>query len=501
MAPDVAAPAAHPSDRTDPEVPRPAVIGGALAGAAVAVAGAILCAALAVLGWLSADGGSAPAAARVGLSMWALAHRTPVELAGVRLGLPPLGLTVLAVVALVAVGRWVARTSTVHRIRDAAAGTAGLVLSYAGCGVLLALISRSGAGGADLAGAAIGTGIVALVAAGGGVLYGSGVVARGWRRLPIELRAAALGGCGGLLALLGGAALLLAGTLIAEFDRVAGLARALQPGSLGGVLLMVISLVYVPNAVIFAMAFCVGPGFAVGVGTVVSPTGVHLGPLPALPLLGALPGATPGPWVMAVLAVPFVAGVFAGVLAVRAYPPGAHDLAAVRGAVAGVVAGIGAGLVTLLAGGPAGPGRLTEVGASAVEVGMMAMLAMGLGGTLAGTVATGWRMWRARRAATMGHKKAGNKKAGGAKTAANNQAAEKNAAGKGVDATNHGAADSGVGGKSGGTDDPAAKTETATGRLTGERTPETLPSERTTGESTNGSSSDGPAEPSSATTE
>ena len=76
-----------------------------------------------------------------------------------------------------------------------------------------------------------------------------------------------------------------------------------------------------PNAIVWAISFTLGPGFAFGAGTMVAPTGAALGQLPAFPLLAALPqgGAlhTPRPpWLtVAVLALPYLAGGVGGAAA------------------------------------------------------------------------------------------------------------------------------------------------------------------------------------------
>ena len=76
---------------------------------------------------------------------------------------------------------------------------------------------------------------------------------------------------------------------------------------------MLAQLLVVPDAVVWAAAYLAGPGFAVGTATSVDPGGTVLGPLPALPLFGALPvpGANPV-WLWALLAVPVLAGVVGG---------------------------------------------------------------------------------------------------------------------------------------------------------------------------------------------
>jgi hypothetical protein len=108
----------------------------------------------------------------------------------------------------------------------------------------------------------------------------------------------------------------------------------------------------------------VGPGFAVGAGTGVSPFGADLGAVPAVPLLAALP-QEPGPgWGPLVLVVPLGAGVLAGLLAHRSeavtgsgWRPLAEASAVAGGLVAAAVA-----VLALLASGPGGPGRLAETG-------------------------------------------------------------------------------------------------------------------------------------------
>ena len=74
-------------------------------------------------------------------------------------------------------------------------------------------------------------------------------------------------------------------------------------------------LVYLPNLAVWGAAYLVGPGFAVGAGTVVSPEDVLVGPVPALPVLAALPhGTLAGLWPTLLLGAPVVAGLAAGVL-------------------------------------------------------------------------------------------------------------------------------------------------------------------------------------------
>ena len=77
-------------------------------------------------------------------------------------------------------------------------------------------------------------------------------------------------------------------TLI-NFSQVKNITISLQPGIFGGLLLLFLNILYLPNAAIALAAYFSGTGGAVGAGTLVSPLWYHLGQIPALPLLGILP--------------------------------------------------------------------------------------------------------------------------------------------------------------------------------------------------------------------
>ena len=72
--------------------------------------------------------------------------------------------------------------------------------------------------------------------------------------------------------------------------------------SLGaGILIWLAQLLYLPTVQTWALAWVLGPGFAQGTGTIRSLTQVKAGPIPAVPILGALPNQTPGYWVLALI--------------------------------------------------------------------------------------------------------------------------------------------------------------------------------------------------------
>jgi hypothetical protein len=190
--------------------------------------------------------------------------------------------------------------------------------------------------------------------------------------------------------------------LVLGFGQVIALYESVQAGVLGGLALTLGQLALLPTVVLWSASWLIGPGFALGAGSIVSPVAVSLGPLPAIPLLGALP-AGESPLGYLTLLVP-IAAAFAAGLAVRprladavgrAY---AYDLplgarvgwSVLTGFLAGVIAGLAMGFLAWLSAGSAGPGRLAVVGPDPVAVGVW-MLAETLIGVTLGLLAAGAR--------------------------------------------------------------------------------------------------------------
>jgi hypothetical protein len=138
---------------------------------------------------------------------------------------------------------------------------------------------------------------------------------------------------------------------------------------------------------------------AFGTGTTVSPTGSALGAVPLFPMLAAIPsGGHPGGpgWVpVAVLALPYLAGVFAGVVTVRIAPTPVLEAAPLWGFIAGTATGLLAGLAAAFAGGPLGHGRLASVGPNGFQVGLVAILELGITAALSAAAAN-WLILRPR---------------------------------------------------------------------------------------------------------
>jgi hypothetical protein len=202
--------------------------------------------------------------------------------------------------------------------------------------------------------------------------------------LPVGIRtglAAALrGGAMAAAGVVAVASILVAGSLVVSYAHIIGLYESVHTGVLGGVALTLGQLAFLPNLVFWGVSWLVGPGFAIGTASAVSPLGTNLGPLPAVPVLGALPSGDLGFGFLGLL-VPVLAGFLAAVV-IRSRMPSVDTRGAFGqvglGVGIGVTAGILLGLLAWFSAGAAGPGRLAEVGPNAWLVGAFAALEIGL---------------------------------------------------------------------------------------------------------------------------
>lgn len=187
------------------------------------------------------------------------------------------------------------------------------------------------------------------------------------------------GGTIAAAAVVGVAGLLLAVSMLINYATMIGLYESLQAGVLGGTVLTVLQLALLPNAVIWTASWVVGPGFAVGAGTSVSPGATVLGPVPGLPLFATLPDGQASMGFL-VLLVPILAGFAVGVMLRQRRPqatPSALTLLG-HGMAAGVGAGLILGLLAWFSAGAGGPGRLQQLGPDPLMVGLFAALEVGL---------------------------------------------------------------------------------------------------------------------------
>jgi Family of unknown function (DUF6350) len=383
---------------------RPLVITGAIAACAAAGTGMVILTLLVLAGWIAAPHaaiglGGLTGVLRVAAALWLIGHHVGFTLHGVgRIGLLPLGLVLLPGALLWRAGRWVVRAGGVGRLRHVGYAALALAVPYALLAAALALASRSALAVPSIPQAVIASFLLAVTAGG---LGGARALAP-WAQLAglmsARLRSVIVGTVGSLAVLTCAGAVLAGASLGAHLGGFSSVNGLLAPGAVGAALLLLAQLAYVPNAVVWAISFTLGPGFAFGTGTVVAPTGSALGPLPAFPMLASLPqgpGSGVPPWLsVTVLALPFLAGAIGGLLLARAAPTPALEAAALWGFACGVLTGCVLGVLAAFAGGSLGEGRLAAVGPSPWQVGTVAALEVGV----AAAVAAGAANWRRLRA-------------------------------------------------------------------------------------------------------
>jgi hypothetical protein len=378
---------------------RPLAITGAIAACAAAGTGLAVLTMLALIGWIAAPhaGLGLIGVLRTAALLWLIGHHVGFALPGAgRIGMLPLGLVLLPGALLWRAGRWVVRAGGVSRLRHVGYAALALAVPYAMVSGALALASSSSMARPSLPEALACPFLLALTAGG----LGGARALTSWSRLvgllPDRVRALTVGTAGALAVLIAVGALLAGVSLglhLKEFRAVEG---TLAPGAVGAVLLLLAQLAYVPNAIAWAISFTLGPGFAFGTGTVIAPTGSALGALPAFPMLAALPpgvhSGVPAVLSLAVLLVPYLAGVFGGLVMTRAAPALALETAPLWGFACGMLAGCVLGVLAAVAGGPLGDGRLAAVGPSGWQVAVVAALEVGVAAAVSAGVANWLRL-------------------------------------------------------------------------------------------------------------
>jgi hypothetical protein len=394
------APAARSSVRppTGTAPLRPLAVSAAVAGALASSAVLLGCMALGLVGWFASDAGGhgdTRDAIRVGADGWLLAQGAHLHLVtgsvSATITAVPLGLTLFCAYVAYRLGGWAARTSAVDDLGTVLLGAVVMSGIYGVVSLLTAVLAATTTAEPSLMRAFAGGFAVAFVGGGGGLLLGSGDAFEWRSRVPEGVRAVLKGGAAAVLLLIAFAAVLLTVALLLDLGAAANVLSRLHADVSGGLLYTLLVAAAAPNAVLLSASYLLGPGFAVGTGTLVSPSAVVLGPVPAFPLLAALPSeGIPPAALTALVAAPVLAGAVAAVLVVRRFPAFGLETGAVRGLASGVLGGLGVTVLIALAGGSVGPGRMAHVGAGLLDTAVAATVSMGVGGLVAGVAATWW---------------------------------------------------------------------------------------------------------------
>ncbi|WP_125899221.1 DUF6350 family protein [Boudabousia liubingyangii] len=88
----------------------------------------------------------------------------------------------------------------------------------------------------------------------------------------------------------------LVAAVIVGFSRISEIAQALGAGTWEKILLVLAQLAYLPDLLAWSLSWIAGTGFYLGVDTWYGPGSYPPGPVPAIPVLGAIPASTESFW-------------------------------------------------------------------------------------------------------------------------------------------------------------------------------------------------------------
>jgi hypothetical protein len=362
--------------------------------------------------WLTGgfSGRDALGTLQLGAQAWLLLHGAPLQLAlpdggAGLLWAVPLGLTLIPFLLAWRAGRRLARASYTDQLWQALLGALAVYVIFS---LGAAYLADDGATSAPLVTGAC----VPLIAAGAGMIIGAYREAGSWGRLiGVDLaewiattsqhsrwagsyvwsavRAAFLA----VISAFGLSALLLAVTLAIHWAAIATIYERLDAGIVGGAVVTISQLGFLPNLAVWALAWSSGAGFALGTGSSISPLATTAGPLPALPILGAVPSGALD-YGMVALALPVAAGILAGwwffregenhldewlQLKVDARWVTAAASTVTLALFVGVLAGAGAAVLALLSRASAGVGRFVDIGPDPLCTGVWIAAEVGIG--------------------------------------------------------------------------------------------------------------------------
>jgi hypothetical protein len=384
---------------------RPLALLAPLAGVLAASGTLVVCLAAGVVGWFLTDAGEHGAprdGLRTGALAWLMAHGSGVHVEGVLVTLMPLGITLACAWAV-----W----RTAYRLGDSVSGhgpdadriadgerdwtvpvaSLSFLLGYVVSAVAVTSVAATAETRPDGSSVVLWSVFLCGVLGAPAIAAGSGRAAVWGSFLPDPVVATAATCRWVLTTWLWVCLACFSGALLLDSGTALNLVSQLGTDGPATALLALVSLLVVPNAALFSGSYLLGPGFAVGVNTVVSPAQVEVGALPVFPVLAALPDPGPTPaWAAWLVVVPPLAAAVGVARAQRRRPTLRYEEGALRGCAGGMLAGLLFALLASLAGGRAGPGRMTEVGPEVVPVLLHAVTAFGIGGLLGGLAVTWW---------------------------------------------------------------------------------------------------------------
>lgn len=385
-----------------PQVTIPWFVLAPVGALAVAAAGWLLMAGPAALGWLTSPESQLADALGLASRVLLLANGAVTTIGGQAVSIAPLGLTLALILLGVPVAGLAARAAI-----DETDDLRGLVLrvggAYAGTYIVCITLIAFFVPETSVIRAFLGSVLIGGISGFWGVTRAVGYDP--CERWPVRARSFPRGIGVAALICVGTGAALLSVVLILGRERIAAIADGLGGDGTAGILLIVIQLAWLPNLVIWAMAWALGAGVTLGEGTLLDMNGTSLGFLPSIPVLGAVPDPGPVPelaWLW------LLGGVLAGVLATLVVTLNRSSErfyeTSMTGGIAGILTGVLLFVLAWFASGGLGTQRLAHVGVRLGGLAITAPCILGLVGLVTGLVVglarREWPTWRRKYAET-----------------------------------------------------------------------------------------------------
>lgn len=280
---------------------------------------------------------------------WLALHQVPLLISGAPLSALPLLPTIAQVLLIAVVSGMLARRCRMRRPDQSWPVIAAMGLSHGFVGAGFALLLPAPFGVVPVE-AFLSCGLTAALAATAGVANRCGLFYLVWERLGGDVWTGLRCGLLATAALIAvGSFVLLAAIVLSGGEMADSMGRMGHAGDAIGA--TVLSLLFLPHAILAGWSFAVGTGFSVG-SLALRPLRDSGGPLPDLPLLAVLPADGPAVWWGGVLLLPLLVGGCLGAVVKRVHGTMTRRLLVV--AVAAAVAALAVLLLALIAGGQLG---------------------------------------------------------------------------------------------------------------------------------------------------
>lgn len=307
-------------------------------------------------------------------SLWVMTYAVPIRLMGIDYSLIPWGLVAIPAWLSHQSGRWLVGVVRPRRWRTLAVTWGLTVLVGAGLVALVSVAADIPEVQTSARRAVVMALLVGTVGVGSGLWRASDLPRQAISRIPVVFAVILRSSFVGFAAVVGLAALLLAIAAASSFGEISAVFIALDPTIFDAVVLLVVSLGYLPTLIGWSLGYLSGAGVSLGPDVLVSPfvAAVPPTPLPTFPPLAALPQVSgPASWALPVLIV--LAGTLVGLSISRWAAKEGPLIRVALALISAMLAAVWVFAFLWVSSGSLGDGRLSSIGPDA-----------GLGSMLAG---------------------------------------------------------------------------------------------------------------------